>query len=1404
MTESSNYDLFIVYADENADWVEGFLIPAIGVPPERILTKEGFHPGEDKVTAFERAVMQSRYTLLILSPAFFADVWVMYGQSIAAYARVKDQSDRLLPLIRTSCQLPPHLDALISLDCTHETGVQGEVERLRQLLNQPEPTVTPLPCPYPGMMPFSEANSDRFFGRDREIKALVERLRLSPFITVIGPSGSGKSSLVFAGLIPALRRSQLFGSGTWVVTAMRPGETPMTTLNSTLGNGAGNPVQAVKDVLAVHPDAERLLLVIDQFEELFTFGGQEVHAFQHAVQHLIDTPNCFVVLTVRADFYADVMASPLWQQIQSHRMEVLPLDVDNLREAIVRPAEHVGGFIETALVERLIADAAGEPGILPFIQETLVLLWERIEQHHLSLRAYEALGEESLTGLQVAIARRADAALIELSESQQAIARRILLRLIQFGEGRPDTRRQQTVTHLRSADDDRQEFDRTLEHLVSTRLLTRSGAEGDEDASVDIAHEVLISGWPTLQNWLAERRKAEQTRRQLEAKVSDWERLDRKGGLLDEIELREAQEWLASPEAEELGYSKKLAELVRISREAITNELKQVRETARKLRNRLSIAVTLLVLAISAALGAYYYYDQATEKTRIAEQNKQEAKRQQQIAEEQREITFAGKLAVQAELIKEQSPNRLQRSILLAVSAMQRFPSIQAEQTLRFGLSILPIPGISIRHKSFVNAVDFSPDGRYLATASDDHTARILNVATGQEMFSLQHNSSVWSVAFGMDGKYLFTTSWYSKGGIGTISVWDVASGQRANSIEYEKGTYDIITAFSPDRRWMVTALDVVSDTRKTRDGSGYLSQFSLGGQRNLIRFIDTTTGREVPDLLLYTTTDVGAITFSPNGKHLAFAVNSTVFILELNTFTEIAKLNHEDKVNAAAFSPNSEYIAIAFGTKGKVKIWKIADTKEFINLVHDDKVTIVTFSPDGEYLVTADKEGTVKIGDGVNYREVININHEDYVNSVVFSPDGKYVATSSDDRTASILDIRSKREITRVVHEEAIRHIAFSFDGKLLATASDDYTARIWKLSSHQEANFIPTSKLNAAVFSPDGKCIAIINDNSVVHVVDVNNGRKIGHVRYKGKMSNKDCVSLSIDGKYLAAIVDIDVDTERAKDIGIEMKQIMERMEQIEQNGEKMELLKAMGESFDKAVVKVWQVSSGKEIISIEQANDVCSIALSPDGKFLASGCDQKATYGKMEGIQTDRSSDVINPYARVFEVSNGHEIAKKNYTNGVESLAFSHDGQYLAIATPEGMVAIWRGVSFEQQVSSIPHERGVHSMAFSPNGKYLATASNDDIIRIWEIRGKTTVAHIPHLGQVDTVSFSSDGRYILTLGKNHPLQMWSWKPEDLIEEACTRLTRNLTYDEWKQYIPDEPYTEVCKNLPKYQGAN
>lgn len=600
--ETKNYDLFISYAKADREWVEGYLFDALKKTGVNYSSEENFKLGVFIPNEFERLIKESKRTLLIFSSAYLADPKNQFVNSLSEYFGLETATWPIIPLyLESNLKVPTRLRGRQGLDAATPEQWKKAIKRLCEDLDIGIPTEAKIPkCPYPGMSPFKEEDSDRFFGRSDEIVELVNRLRSSPFLAVIGPSGSGKSSLVLAGLIPALRNSQLFGSGEWLVKIVRPGAKPLTTLKSKLNSDLSNLPQAVTELLKTHLHAERLLLIIDQFEEVFTIANkepsniqkQEFIPFQNVLLDLSKVKNCYVVLTVRSDFYTNLIESSLWHKIKSHRFEIAPLNEEGLRKAIVQPADDLSVFIESALVERLVTDSVKEKGkgILPLLQETLVLLWQYIERRYLPLNAYNELtlilprnvyGHKP-TGLEVAIALQADAALGDLSNEQEAtIARRIFLRLVQFGEGRKDTRRQQIVTALRSTNEDSHLFERVLEHLVKRRLLTKSGEESEEQ-KVDIAHEALITGWPTLQQWIAERGEAEQNRRRLTQKAKEWVRLGKgESGLLDEGELKEANVWLKSSDAIYLGLDETLIELVTASEEHI-REIEEGKKAAQE------------------------------------------------------------------------------------------------------------------------------------------------------------------------------------------------------------------------------------------------------------------------------------------------------------------------------------------------------------------------------------------------------------------------------------------------------------------------------------------------------------------------------------------------------------------------------------------------------------------------------------------------------------------------------------------------------------------------------------------------------------------------------------------------------------------------------------------------------
>jgi hypothetical protein len=556
------WDLFVSYADADRAWAEGYLLDGLRSAGVRCRTQADFGLGARWGDEFERAAAQSPRVLLVLSRAYLADDRQRLLDGLARYHELKTEAASVIPLLLEEMELPLGLEAKVSLRAVTDEERAQAVERLARACQAKAPIdADRLACPYPGMAAFDRRNAALFHGRRREVEDLLQELRHRRCLFLIGRSGSGKSSLALAGLLPRLEEGR-------TVHVMRPGATPAATLAALTAGGGG-----------------RRLLVVDQFEEVYTRSeAGEATRFQEALVSWLEAPEQVLLATVRSDFYPDLQGSPaVFPLFQANHRDVLPLGREGLREAIVAPAAQAGVFVEPALVERLLADAAGEPGVLPHLQETMQLLWERRLRRYLSLEAYHELGRQARTGLQQAMAVAADATVGTLKPEEQALARRTLLRLVQFGEGREDSRRQQPLAALENAGDAPGSFERVLARLILRRLVVPDRVRvGATDATViDLAHEALITGWPKLQGWVREWREAEQTRRRLEGHAGEWVRLGRgAGGLFDVVELHEAEQWLAR-HGGEMGASVELRGLVEASREEVAarrREAEEVRE----------------------------------------------------------------------------------------------------------------------------------------------------------------------------------------------------------------------------------------------------------------------------------------------------------------------------------------------------------------------------------------------------------------------------------------------------------------------------------------------------------------------------------------------------------------------------------------------------------------------------------------------------------------------------------------------------------------------------------------------------------------------------------------------------------------------------------------------------------
>jgi WD40 repeat protein/energy-coupling factor transporter ATP-binding protein EcfA2 len=1253
-----SFDLFISHAQDDAAWVRGYLIPALGLDAGRVITPEGFRPGAPQPAEFERAVKESRYTVLVFSPSYLADAWGRFSEQLVTYASVAGQRERLVPVLLRPCTLPLGVEFRVRLDYTDEEGWGRETDRLRELFSLPEPGEVPLECPYPGMVPFGTEDAPHFFGRDKEVDDLDRRLRNQNYLFVIGPSGSGKSSLVFAGLIPRLKKQ----AGKWSVRVMRPGDRPRAALAQALGAEAapGGP-DAQPAARAPRP-----LLIIDQFEELFTQAPRpEQSGFIADLKSLRREGRCALLMTMRADFYPDLMNSDLWPVDGTERVEIAPLRGDALRDAIAKPAARLDVHLEAGLLERIMSDAADEPGVLPLVQETMALLWEKREQRLLTLRAYGEMGDGGLSGLAVAVAAKADATVAALEEPQRLVARRIFLRLIQFGEGRADTRRRQTVAQLKSADKDPLLFDQVLRHLADNRLLTLSGDGGGKN--VDIAHETLIGGWPTLREWLGARREAEQTRRRLESKASEWVRLGRAGGgLLDEVELLEAERWLESGDAAELSYDEALPAVVAASRAALS-ALEREREEARRRE-----------LAQVQAL--------AEEQKRRAD-----AEVQRRIESESRQLA-----AQSISLL----PNAYDLALLLSVEANRAFDTFEARSALYTALQHNPplklflrglvekrIPLVKARRKP---GLVFGPGGETLFTVGGFYSDAVvvwdLHTCRPRATLSSGDGILVYAVACSHDGRTVAAGR-----EDGTIILWDVAAG----------------VPLGPP---------LVHSAGDGRDGINTLSfspaegLLASGAYGDNVALWDAATGKLLNRLTLSDIYMVNDLSFGPTGRLLsAFGFCSSqerwneelTFVFDLATGERTGPLAGR----GYAFSPGGETLALAGLDDEGVTLWDVntRSATAKLDIATPEFIGCLSFSPDGKTLAVG-REHSLIMWDVENNRplkEPFN-GHVHYVDTVAFGPDGSTVASMGLDDAVILWSAAEPRSLGRLfARASASALIRFSHDGQYLVSAAGG-EAGLWEVATARPVRqFVLDAEIRDFDISPRGLTLAVLTEGQAFYLIDAS--ADATRPETPARFSDATKVAFSPDGATLAfgwgdgSVVLWEPATQRQREaLAAGSAGPVTALAFSPDGG-----LLAVGH--EDGAGHVCRVAGDEPAERFAQLvyDELLGLSFHPDGGMLL-GTGRERLY--LWNVETRK---LINHY------STGSSLGSQMHA------AFSPDGSMLAWATHSRPISLMDARARQRFGPPLVYEgnEGIRSFGFSPDGRTLAAAYWGGEIVFWD---------------------------------------------------------------------------------------
>jgi WD40 repeat protein/serine/threonine protein kinase/DNA-binding XRE family transcriptional regulator len=1175
----------------------------------------------------------------------------------------------------------------------------------------------PLENPYKGLRAFSEPDAGDFFGRDTLVGRLLERMAGSAtedientekrmhidassgdsmlavarnrFLAVVGPSGSGKSSVVKAGLIPAIRRGGLPGSEQWFVVDVLPGAHPLEEIEAALLRVAVNPpisllaqlqederglLRTVKRVLPAD-DAIELVLVIDQFEELFTLVEDETARLLllNSLHTAITDPRSrmWLIVTLRADFYDRPLLYPGFSELIRMRTEVVtPLTPQELEQAIVGPAERAGLRLEPGLVTATVKDVGEHPGALPLLQYALAELFERREGRTLTLAAYHRSG-----GVSGALARRADELYDTLDQAGKQAARQLFLRLVTLGEGVEDTRRRVRRAELAG---DSAVMDRIIDLYVRYRLLTFDRDPITRGPTLEIAHEALIRAWGRLRAWLDANRDDLRAQRRLASETAAWVSADRdpsflatgarlaRYAALDETTAvvlnAEERAYLEASAAEQ---SRQEA----VEREHQERELGLAQKTATAQQSaakrlRYLVGALVLFLVIAAVLTTYAFSQRSDA---VANLTRSEAQR----------------LAAEANKLL-QARGNAEVIALLAIRSIHTQYSPQGDAALIGAATLDYAERILHGHTATIRSVSFSPDGQYLLTSSDDKTARLWDARTGAEIRQfVGHTAEVWDSVFSSDGNYVLTGSRDM-----TARLWNAHTGQELRVFAgHTMGINSV--AISPDGQYALTGSDDKS-----------------------ARLWEMQTGRAIRDFIGHDDL-IWAVAFSPDGHSvLTGSADKTARMWDTQTGAHLRTFTgHTDFVWNVAFSPDGK--SILTGSPDKTaRLWDVQTGRELRRFVgHTNFINGVAFSPDGRMVLTGSQDRTARLWDVQTGAELRRLNgHTSLLWDVAYSPDGNYILTGSFDGTAKLWNLQAKNGLPQFVgHTAAVRSVAFSRDGSTILTSSDDSMARLWNAKTGQTVRTFSghSQALSAAAFSPDGRYILTGSSDRTARLWDASTGQQVqvlsGHTDI-GLTS----VAFSPDG------------------------------------------MQALTGGYD-ATARLYDLQSGATLHIFRHDSNVYNVAFSPDGKYILTGAYDKTarlwdskTYTQLHMFRdptgAGSASVAFSPDSqyvltgswdgnvRLWNIQTGTEIRRfAGHSDAVWSMSFSSDGHYALSGSGDGTARLWdvqTGVELRRFSSD---GSAVNGVAFSPDGKHVLTGSADGTARLWDIDYHDTIRYL-----------------------------------------------------------------------------
>jgi WD40 repeat protein/serine/threonine protein kinase len=1200
--------------------------------------------------------------------------------------------------------------------------------------------------PYKGLRAFQAADEQDFFGREAITRKLLQRISedgdFGRFLAVVGPSGSGKSSLVKASLIPALWRGELSGSERWFIIDMNPTARPLDELEVALLRVTAEHTEGLREQLErdefglvrvakilLPDDGSELVIVIDQFEEVFNLvENEEVRTHFLDLLHtaVVDSESRVrVVITLRADFYDRPLNYVEFGQLVQNRTEtVLPLSAEELERAIAQPAKRVGLKFEEGLVPAIIQDVHYQPGALPLLQYALTELFDERTNRTMTHEAYQKIG-----GTVGALANRAEEIFGELSEDSQEAARQMFLRLVTLGEGVEDTRRRVDRAELMAiAGEEKQDaMEELIDSFAAYRLLSLDNDPATRSPTVEVAHEALLREWDRLRTWLNESREDIRLQRQLATAAEGWKESDQdasyllRGSRLEQCQRWESETELALTPLEQEYLQESISareERQEVEAERQTREAALEQRSQRFLRALTGVFAAAAVIAIVLSGVAFNQNNIAQENASTAEAARVEADNQANAAAtsaadaftaqvEAEEETLARATAqadaeaqrhealVQASIgLSSQAALELQgrspeRAVPLALEAIENYPyTWQAERALGEAVFSNHLKLI-LPHGGWVNSAVWSPDQSRILTAPDDGLAKVWDAVSGELVLTLEHEGEVFAAIWSPSGERILTNSW-DIGAPQTLNIWDALTGELIYSMEVGAGNF-----WGAD--WSL-------------DGKRIIASFESSGEEVGLTFVlDSQSGDSIFTLEATAVCGwpgciLGSRAWSPEGNRiLTHDHEGGIQIWDAISGELIHQIQaHSDWINRSTWSPRGDRIVTA-SDDSTIAVWDASTGNELVTMQgHTGWVLMAAWSPTADHIVSAGKDGTARVWDAQTGEEIVNFNeHALSVEIVAWSPTGEYIVSGSEDGVAYVWEAFTGKVVQSLVgHDAEIGFANWSLDEQQVLTTGRDGSVNVWNLSSEMEVLHIDGREgaHRGIYWSPNGNRVARPFFDGTVEIYDTQSGElllKIDAHQTRGLLA-----SFSPSGKYIVTT------------------------------------------SFDKKA-EVWDAATGSHIASFEGHDQFpYSATWSPDGSKIASTS------------WVDQSIQIWDP------MTGDTHLILGEHKEGVIWAEWSPDGLRIASVAASGEAFIWDAITGDRLLSLYPEEFefDVMSLAWSPDGERLATHADDGFLRIWDAQtGEPLIKTPGHSGELWEMDWNPSREQIVSGDANGVIKIF-----------------------------------------------